>query len=196
MRMRHQLLAEMPWVTLYAPLIPKTTDGGPAVYREGYCPILGDGGLLISTEPAWRLNPEGNAQIMAQGIKQERGKNLMQALHARRRHFLVHELQSEKPFAAAIRNATNTITSDGAATEVQRKALARAWVEVQEHFRPLPWALADPVVADLSSLILDLECWVQKACSGSLDLVFKVNAGLERLEKIVVGLLEAESSPR
>lgn len=40
MRMRHQLLAEMPWVTLYAPLIPK------GAYRSGYRPILDGSGSL------------------------------------------------------------------------------------------------------------------------------------------------------
>ena len=40
MRMRHQLLAEMPWVTLYAPLIPE------GAYRSGYRPILDGSGSL------------------------------------------------------------------------------------------------------------------------------------------------------
>ncbi len=38
MRMRFQLLAEMPWVTLYAPLIPEK-DGDAAGYRKGYRPM-------------------------------------------------------------------------------------------------------------------------------------------------------------
>lgn len=36
MRMRHQLLAEMPWVRLYAPLVPAGENGKPARYRRCY----------------------------------------------------------------------------------------------------------------------------------------------------------------
>ena len=43
MRMRHQLLAEMPWVTLYAPLILEK-DGETATHRKGYQPVLKDDG--------------------------------------------------------------------------------------------------------------------------------------------------------
>ena len=50
MRMRHQLLAEMPWVTLHAPLIPK------GAYRSAYRPVLeGCGSLLKSSATGWTL---------------------------------------------------------------------------------------------------------------------------------------------
>ena len=39
MRMRHQLLVEMPWVKLYAPLTPEK-DGKPVRIRRGYNPIV------------------------------------------------------------------------------------------------------------------------------------------------------------
>ncbi len=39
MRMRHQLLVEMPWVKLYAPLTPEK-DGKPVRIRQGYNPIV------------------------------------------------------------------------------------------------------------------------------------------------------------
>lgn len=39
MQMRHQLLVEMPWVKLYAPLTPEK-DGKKARIREGYNPII------------------------------------------------------------------------------------------------------------------------------------------------------------
>ena len=46
MRMRHQLLAEMPWLSLHAPLIPEGKR-----YRKGYLPIItieeGKNGLLV-----------------------------------------------------------------------------------------------------------------------------------------------------
>ena len=42
LRWRHQLLAQMPWVTLYAPLIPTLTSDEPVAYRAGYRPILGE----------------------------------------------------------------------------------------------------------------------------------------------------------
>ena len=62
MRMRHQLLAEMPWVTLHAPLIPN------AAYRKGYAPILdGPNALLIQDggcqEAAWALRPNKCATL-------------------------------------------------------------------------------------------------------------------------------------
>ena len=41
MRMRKELLAEMPWVKLYAPLVPES-NGEQVWFREGYTPILGD----------------------------------------------------------------------------------------------------------------------------------------------------------
>ena len=53
MRMRHQLLAEMPWVAFHAPLIPH------AVYRNGYRPILdGNNPLLTKADTDWEL-PQG-----------------------------------------------------------------------------------------------------------------------------------------
>ena len=53
MRMRHQLLAEMPWVTLHAPLIPK------GAYRSGYRPVLdGYDSLLERTGTGWKLHSE------------------------------------------------------------------------------------------------------------------------------------------
>lgn len=53
MQMRHHLLAEMPWVTLHAPLVP---DG--AVFRQSYLPIVdapGQRGLLTREGSGWRL---------------------------------------------------------------------------------------------------------------------------------------------
>lgn len=41
-RMRHQLLVEMPWVSLHAPLIP-FNDGDPMRFRRAYSPIVADG---------------------------------------------------------------------------------------------------------------------------------------------------------
>ena len=50
MRMRHQLLADMPWVTLHAPLIPQ------GAYRSGYRPILdGCNSLLTHNGSGWTL---------------------------------------------------------------------------------------------------------------------------------------------
>lgn len=50
MRMRHQLLSDMPWVTLHAPLIPQ------AVRRTGYRPILnGRNSLLANDGGTWTL---------------------------------------------------------------------------------------------------------------------------------------------
>lgn len=74
MRMRYQLLAEMPWVTLHAPLIPKKGNS-EASYRQGYRPILEDGGLLISENSAWQLNKKGIT--LAAGSNQGRGKDLV-----------------------------------------------------------------------------------------------------------------------
>ncbi len=57
-RMRHQLLVEMPWVSLHAPLIP-CKDGEPMRYRRAYRPILQKegctDGLLISGDGEGRL---------------------------------------------------------------------------------------------------------------------------------------------
>ena len=54
MRMRHQLLADMPWVTLHAPLIPQ------AVHRIGYRPILnGCNSLLTNNGGKWTLTNNG-----------------------------------------------------------------------------------------------------------------------------------------
>lgn len=56
MRMRHQLLVEMPWVTLHAPLIPDDM-----VFRQGYQPIISEGGkdgLLKEVDGgSWYLIP-------------------------------------------------------------------------------------------------------------------------------------------
>ncbi len=61
MEMRHQLLAEMPWVTLHAPLIPN----GP--YRSGYRPVLDDYGSLLESNgngTGWNLRA-GTATLKA-----------------------------------------------------------------------------------------------------------------------------------
>ena len=69
MRMRHQLLAEMPWVTLHAPLIPK----GP--YRGGYRPVLdGCGSLLEKDGKVWTLRSE--ADTLKTCVSRRYGKNL------------------------------------------------------------------------------------------------------------------------
>ena len=69
MRMRHQLLAEMPWVTLHAPLIPN----GP--YRSGYRPVLDDcGSLLESNGTGWKLRA-GTATLKA-CVSRGYGRNL------------------------------------------------------------------------------------------------------------------------
>lgn len=69
--MRDQLLADMPWVKLYAPLIPaKSLSSGlgldcsnvehPVRYRRGYLHIIGVSSLLIkSFNGAWELNLDG-----------------------------------------------------------------------------------------------------------------------------------------
>lgn len=121
--------------------------------------------------------------------------SLIQAIQTRWRRLLAHELQPGKPFAAALREASGTIASDGIATEAQRTALTRAWLEVQQHLYPVPTGMDDSV-ADLLPLIQDLDDWVQKACRRCLDLAFTPNAGLNCLEKIVISLLETESSLR
>ena len=57
-RWRHQLLAQMPWVSLHAPLIPTRADGEPAPYRAGYRPIRGENGdtpLLCRGSDSWKL---------------------------------------------------------------------------------------------------------------------------------------------
>ena len=53
LRMRHTLLAEMPWVRLYSPLVPKDNNGKPVRYRRCYKPItdlinIGDQGPAFS----------------------------------------------------------------------------------------------------------------------------------------------------
>lgn len=121
--------------------------------------------------------------------------SLIQAIQTRWRRLLTHELLPGKPFATALRKASGTIVSDGIATEAQRTALARAWLEVQQHLYPVPAGMDDPV-AGLLPLIQDLDDWVQKACRRCLDLAFTPNAGLNCLEKIVISLLETESSLR
>lgn len=59
MRMRHQLLVEMPWVTLHAPLIPVAGNGEKAAYREGYLPIID--GLLEKNGGDWKLKTAGKS---------------------------------------------------------------------------------------------------------------------------------------
>jgi len=53
MRMRYQLLAEMPWVTLHGPLIPKT----PGSYRKGYQEIIFEG--MGNTDGLLRKQDDG-----------------------------------------------------------------------------------------------------------------------------------------
>lgn len=62
MQMRHQLLVEMPWVKLYAPLIPK--DGKPVRLRQGYNPI--DTLLEKHNSGSPKLNPSGETLKDAQ----------------------------------------------------------------------------------------------------------------------------------
>lgn len=70
MCMRHQLLADMPWVTLHAPLIPQ------AVYRKGYQPILNDcNSLLTNDSGELELNASGVAKMKTH-ISQGYGRNL------------------------------------------------------------------------------------------------------------------------
>lgn len=53
MQLRHSLLAQMPWVRLYAPLVPESKPGTIARHRGGYNPILSceesDAPLLLET---------------------------------------------------------------------------------------------------------------------------------------------------
>lgn len=57
-RMRPQLLFQMPWVTLHAPLLSKTAAGEIALYRKGYRPLLGEGGLFEEAgNGGWTLKP-------------------------------------------------------------------------------------------------------------------------------------------
>ena len=70
-RMRHQLLAEMPWVTLHAPLI---FAGEMPAYREGYRPILEGSGLMIQKNGGWELVQKGKS--LSAGIREGRGKGL------------------------------------------------------------------------------------------------------------------------
>jgi hypothetical protein len=72
MRMRHQLLADMPWLTLHAPLIPNTAEGEQATYREGYQPILDGCGLLEQRGSAWVLRGSGKTLAKYKAY----GKNL------------------------------------------------------------------------------------------------------------------------
>ena len=62
MQMRHQLLVEMPWVKLYAPLIPKK-DGTQVRLRHGYNPIIGpassNGDSPALLNDSLCLNPSG-----------------------------------------------------------------------------------------------------------------------------------------
>ncbi len=55
MHMRHQLLAEMPWVTLHAPLIPRDGKNKPLQYRKGYLDIVADDGLLKKDGENWQF---------------------------------------------------------------------------------------------------------------------------------------------
>ena len=63
MQMRHLLLAEMPWVKLYAPLTPKK-DGKTARIRQGYSPII----TLLEkhNSGSLKLNPSGETLKDAQ----------------------------------------------------------------------------------------------------------------------------------
>lgn len=64
-RMRHQLCADMPWMQLHAPLIPRNSEGEAAVFRMGYQPIVGDTAadrtlpsgtpLLVNRDGKWSL---------------------------------------------------------------------------------------------------------------------------------------------
>ena len=58
-RMRQELLAEMPWVKLYAPLVPENS-GEKVWFREGYIRLLGDPCSLLKGEGNnFRLNSCG-----------------------------------------------------------------------------------------------------------------------------------------
>jgi len=70
-RMRHQLLAEMPWVSLHAPLIPA---GEVPSYREGYRPILEGMGLLNQNAGIWELVQQGRS--LSVSVSQGRGTGL------------------------------------------------------------------------------------------------------------------------
>ena len=59
MRMRQELLAEMPWVKLYVPLVPENS-GEKVWFREGYIRLLGDPCSLLRGEGNnFRLNSCG-----------------------------------------------------------------------------------------------------------------------------------------
>lgn len=85
-RMRHQLLAEMPWVSLYAPLVPA---GEVPPFRKAYRRILESKdlkaensksidskseGLIIRNADGWKLVQEGKS--FAASVRQGRGKDL------------------------------------------------------------------------------------------------------------------------
>jgi hypothetical protein len=75
-RMRHQLLAEMPWITLHAPLLPVNDD--PAPYRENYYAILEGTGkepaLLSKSDLGWQFCSEG--RLMSDSVHSGRGLGL------------------------------------------------------------------------------------------------------------------------
>jgi hypothetical protein len=66
---KQQLLAELPWVTLHAPLVPGGRD--PARYRRGYHPLMAAGSsaggapLLVASEDAFRLAEVGEPMTAA-----------------------------------------------------------------------------------------------------------------------------------
>ena len=67
--MRQELLAEMPWVKLYAPLVPES-EGEKVWFREGYIRLLGDPcSLLKGGDNNFRLNSCGKTPEVAPLLK-------------------------------------------------------------------------------------------------------------------------------